>query len=55
MLNQTVLTGNLGQDPEIFFSSDGDPIANFSLINQSLFKFIQLNQKILSLSPILSC
>jgi single-strand DNA-binding protein len=31
MLNQTVLTGNLGQDPEIFYSSDGDPIAKFSL------------------------
>jgi single-strand DNA-binding protein len=31
MLNQTVLTGNLGADPEIFYSSDGDPIAKFSL------------------------
>lgn len=31
MLNQTVLTGNLGQDPEIFFTSEGDPIAKFSL------------------------
>ena len=31
MLNQTLLTGNLGQDPEIFFSSDGDPIAKFSI------------------------
>ncbi len=35
MLNQTVLTGNLGQDPEIFFSSDGDPIAKFSLAFKS--------------------
>jgi single-strand DNA-binding protein len=31
MLNQTVLAGNLGQDPEIFFTSEGDPIAKFSL------------------------
>ena len=31
MLNQTVLTGNLGQDPEIFFTSEGDPIAKFLL------------------------
>ena len=31
MFNQSVLTGNLGQDPEIFFTSEGDPIAKFSL------------------------
>jgi len=31
MLNQAILTGNLGQDPEIYYSSDGDPIAKFSL------------------------
>jgi len=31
MLNQTILTGNLGQDPEIFFTSEGDPIAKFSI------------------------
>lgn len=31
MLNQVILTGNLGGDPEIFFSSSGDPIAKFSL------------------------
>ena len=35
MLNQTVLTGNLGQDPEIFFTSEGDPIAKFSLAFKS--------------------
>ena len=35
MLNQTVLTGNLGQDPEVFFSSEGDPIANFSIAFKS--------------------
>ena len=31
MLNQTILTGNLGADPEIFYSSDGDPIVKFSI------------------------
>ncbi len=31
MLNQIVLTGNLGQDPEIFFTSEGNSIAKFSL------------------------
>ncbi len=31
MFNQIVLTGNLGQDPETFFTSEGDPIAKFSL------------------------
>jgi single-strand DNA-binding protein len=31
MLNQTVLTGNIGQDPEIFFTSEGKPIAKFSI------------------------
>jgi single-strand DNA-binding protein len=31
MLNQTVLTGNLGADPEIFYSTDGNPVASFNL------------------------
>lgn len=31
MLNQIVLTGNLGGDPEIFFTSKGEPIVKFSL------------------------
>jgi single-strand DNA-binding protein len=31
MLNQTILTGNLGADPEVFFSSEGNPIANFTI------------------------
>lgn len=35
MLNQIVLTGNLGQDPEIFFTSEGNSIAKFSLAFKS--------------------
>lgn len=35
MLNQTVLTGNLGADPEVFYSSEGNPVATFSLAFRS--------------------
>ena len=35
MLNQIVLTGNLGGDPEIFFTSEGNSIAKFSLAFKS--------------------
>ena len=35
MLNQTILTGNLGADPEIFFDGNGDPIASFNLAFRS--------------------
>ena len=35
MLNQCILTGNLGADPEVFYSSDGDPIATFNLAFKS--------------------
>jgi single-strand DNA-binding protein len=35
MLNQSVLTGNLGADPEVFYSSEGDPIATFNLAFRS--------------------
>jgi len=31
MLNQVVLTGNLGGDPEIFYSSEGNPVASFNI------------------------
>ncbi|MBA3010825.1 MAG: single-stranded DNA-binding protein [Desulfobacula sp.] len=31
MLNQVVLTGHIGQDPETFFTSEGNPIAKFSI------------------------
>lgn len=35
MLNQTILTGNLGQDVSIFYSSEGNPVATFSLAFRS--------------------
>lgn len=35
MLNQIVLTGNLGADPEVFYSSEGNPVASFSLAFRS--------------------
>jgi len=31
MLNQCTLTGNLGADPEVFYSSEGNPVSSFSL------------------------
>ena len=31
MLNQVILTGNLGADPEVFYASDGMPVASFNL------------------------
>ena len=30
-MNQVCITGNLGQDPEIRYSQNGDPIATFNL------------------------
>ena|SRR5208337_3589793 len=30
-MNQCILTGNLGQDPDIRYSQNGDPIASFNL------------------------
>jgi len=35
MLNSCILTGNLGADPEIFYSSEGDPVATFNLAFRS--------------------
>ena len=35
MLNFCVLTGNLGGDPEIRYSNNGDPIASFNLAFRS--------------------
>ena len=35
MLNSCILTGNLGADPEMFYSSEGEPIATFNLAFKS--------------------
>ena len=35
MLNHCVLTGNLGGDPDVFYSSEGTPMASFSLAFRS--------------------
>jgi len=31
MLNQTILTGNLGADPEVFYSSEGKAVTTFNM------------------------
>jgi hypothetical protein len=38
MLNQTVITGNLGDDPKIFYSPEGDPVTSFDLAFQAAKK-----------------
>jgi len=35
MLNSCILTGNLGADPEVFYSSEGQPVATFNLAFRS--------------------
>ena len=35
MVNVCNLTGNLGADPEIFYSSEGEPVATFNLAFRS--------------------
>ena len=35
MLNSCILTGNLGADPEVFYSSEGEPVATFNLAFKS--------------------
>ena len=35
MLNVCTLTGNLGADSEVFYSSEGDPVATFNLAFRS--------------------
>ena len=35
MLNQCILVGNLGDDPAVFFTHEGNPITTFSIAFQS--------------------
>lgn len=34
-MNTVIVTGNLGNDPEIFYSNSGDPIASFNIAVKS--------------------
>ena len=34
-MNTVIATGNLGNDPEMFYTKDGDPIASFNLAVKS--------------------
>ena len=43
MLNTCLLTGNLGTDPEVFYDSEGSPIATFNLAFRASKKHVQLN------------
>jgi single-strand DNA-binding protein len=38
MLNQTVITGNLGDDPKEFFSNEGVPVTSFDIAFQAAKK-----------------
>ena len=38
MLNNCLLTGNLGADPEVFYSSEGSPVTSFNLAFRSTKK-----------------
>jgi single-strand DNA-binding protein len=35
MINQCVVTGNLGEDPKVFYSPEGNPVTSFNLAFQS--------------------
>jgi single-strand DNA-binding protein len=37
-INKVILVGNLGQDPEVRYTSDGRPIANFNLATSETWK-----------------
>lgn len=37
-INKVILVGNLGQDPEIRYTADGRPIANFSIATSETWK-----------------
>lgn len=34
-MNTAIVSGNLGQDPEMFYTNNGDPIASFNLAVKS--------------------
>lgn len=44
-VNKVILIGNLGQDPEIRYMSDGTAVANFSLATSETWKDRQTGEK----------
>jgi single-strand DNA-binding protein len=44
-INKVILVGNLGQDPEIRYTADGRPIANFSLATSETWKDKNSNER----------
>jgi single-strand DNA-binding protein len=40
MLNQCIITGNLGEDPKVFYSPEGNPVTSFDLAFKSSKKKI---------------
>jgi single-strand DNA-binding protein len=38
MINQCTITGNLGDDPKVFYSPEGNPVASFNIAFQSTKK-----------------
>ena len=44
-VNKVILIGNLGNDPEIRYTGDGNPIANLSLATTESWRDKQTNQQ----------
>ena len=53
MLNQCVLTGNLGADPEVFYSSEGNRLILLSYFQTSFFLIFKTILVIFSDIPII--
>ena len=43
-LNKVMLIGNVGQDPELRYTPDGNPVANFSIAEGKLAMNIKMRQ-----------
>ena len=41
-MNTAIVSGHLGNDPEIFYSNSGDPIASFNLAVKSPLDIIKI-------------
>jgi len=45
MINKVILVGNLGADPEIRYTTNGTPVANFSVATSDTWKDKQTGEK----------